>query len=113
MRANQLDEARMNGGPDGPTCGAAIAFIARFPPRQPDRDIVGRDSSRRGGRQPRDVFDRYLDVQLETLIRPGVDNGDGTIADRATMDGEFVGDFRLRVDRSFLPLAPAVGVAAA
>src|SRR5439155_6437782 len=82
MRAYQLEQPRMNRGPDRR-------------PRIPDRRRTARNVI--GRRQLRHVLDRYLDGELQRLLRAGVDNGDRTITDGSAVDREFICDFLCRV----------------
>ena len=74
VRANQLEEARVDRRPDRR-------------PRVADRRRSARNVV--GGRQARHVFDRHLDAQRERLLLAGVDDRDRPIADRAARLGEF------------------------
>ena len=61
--------------------------------RIPDGDAPRRLRGRPGGNllhlaQPRHVFHRNLDAQLELLGRGGVDDGDGAVAERCTASAE-------------------------
>ena len=80
MRANQLEQLRMDGRPDRRPRVADR--------RRPARDLV------RGG-QLGHVLDRHLDAERERLLLSGVDDGHRAVADRAAVDGELVVDFSL------------------
>ena len=85
VRENQLEQPRMDGGPDRRT-GIADR-------RRPARNVVRR-------RQLRHVLDRHLDRQLQPFLLAGIDDGDGAITDGALTRGELVLD--LRVDLLFV-----------
>ncbi len=88
VRANQLEQPRMDRRPDRR-------------PRIADRRRAARDVVR--GRQPGHVLDRHFDRQLQRLLRAGVDDGDRAVADGAAVRREFVVD--LAVDRRLVELA--------
>ena len=67
VRANQLEQARVDRRPDRR-------------PRVAQRRRPARDR-RSGRRQLRHVLDRHFDRQLQRLLLPGVDDGDRPVAD--------------------------------
>ena len=98
MRANQLEQPRVDRRPDRRSVVADR--------RGPARDVVRR-------REPRHVLDRHFDSQLQTLPRAGVDDRHRTVAQRSRGAELGVDDVRIarrlpgrlkRVDR--LPTVP-------
>jgi hypothetical protein len=65
VRANQLEQLRMN--------------------RRPDRGVLGVLTLRTSSTQGLHVLDRHLDAERQGLLLSSVDDGDGTVVDGASM----------------------------
>ncbi len=92
MRENQLQQSRMDGGPD-----RRPAIAER---RRTAGDVIRR-------RQLRHVLDRHLDCQLQRLLLAGIDDGDRAVTDGA-LGGELVLDFGVRLRNAPLDGAPSL-----
>ena len=103
VRANQLEQPRMDGRPD----------------RRPDRPLRCRAArrARSGAAEPRHVFDRHLDPQRQLFLFRGVDDGDGPVGGGLLFLGELVVELGFdlvernarRAFASAVPASPCAG----